>query len=399
MTSLKTFATLEKAMTELKAYCLMAQYNPDKAKIEKAIYPARYDFAPINNIAKQIAKKLPLTDRQQILSVQLITKYRKQWKKQGYDVSNIDMDTPTEMPIREKVDRSKTVSFSGNVVQLRFPYVPKLIMQLATFRLNSCGHMSWNKETKVWDIAATAGNIVWLDKFVNDHSFSKDSSYNELIQQLNAAFDYKDIQLDMVDGRLLFHNAPESLTDWIRDNIGPLGFLNFVEIVSAAGTLAFTLSDSVVQYTVDNYPDIANIILLRRSLINPDTMQMGEMLKKVNQLQYNTVALFVTNQEDIMDYSIQVSKAMPEYVIISSARNCNTVRQPKDKTIYITHKVTNETPDLIISMAGFMAGPARRNWFNSAVKNIYYCHDVDEKIKKQLKKDESNINHKRRNER
>ena len=88
---------------------------------------------------------------------------------------------------------------------------------------------------------------------------------------------------------------------------------------------------------------------------------------------------------------------MPEYTVESDDHAI--VNPDSYGTIYVTTRVMGIRADLIISTAGFMAGPARKNWFNSAVKNIYYCQDIDNKIKKIIKRDESNFNYKRRNKR
>ena len=124
MNQLKTFNTLEQAIMELKGFINRGSYNPDAPKTPNAIYPARYDHAPINNMARQISEKIALTDRQQKLAVLLVTKYHKQWKKQGFDVSNISLDTPTERPIRTDIDRSKWVSAADRSGELESRCIP-----------------------------------------------------------------------------------------------------------------------------------------------------------------------------------------------------------------------------------------------------------------------------------
>ena len=397
MNQLKTFNTLEQAIMELKGFINRGSYNPDAPKTPNAIYPARYDHAPINNMARQISEKIALTDRQQKLAVLLVTKYHKQWKKQGFDVSNISLDTPTERPIRTDIDRSKWVSASDNLIHLKFPYIPRLMQQIAEFATRSCGSITFDSKDKIWNFAATAGNVVWIDKFVKDHGFIQKNSYVQLSQKVKEAYDYKSIQLDIVDDELVLNNAPPSMEEWIADNLGPINLTNFVTIASSSQMLAFTLSDNVINYTFDNYPHLADVILQKKCFINSDDVTFEELIHKVKRLRYKKIVLFLVDGSSTLEHMKDVARLMPEYTVESDDHAI--VNPDSYGTIYVTTRVMGIRADLIISTAGFMAGPARKNWFNSAVKNIYYCQDIDNKIKKIIKRDESNFNYKRRNKR
>lgn len=393
----KTFNTLESAVIQL---AVMVRADPksnwlDGTKVKRQIYPARYDLSAINNISRQIERKVPLTDRQQILTIKLVTKYRKQWKKKGYDVSNIDLNTPTEFAIRKSLDREQSVSVNDNIVSLKFPYKPRLINLITEFAQHSCGRIEWNKETRVWNIAATAGNMAWLDKFVNDHKFKQDSSYESLIELMKEAYDYKNIQLDIVNDELVLHDAPATMLTWIKDHIGSMDISNFIQIVSSSSLLEFTLSDNIIQYTIDNHEDIADILLMRRTFINSDETALLDVLQKVNKLQFEKIVMFIPDNTEAGNYIRAIRKAMPDYNVVAGDPG---MAMAEWKTVYVTTKAIAVQPELIISLAGFMAGPNRRRWFDLARKNIYYCQDIDNKIKKQLKKDESDIKYKRRDE-
>ena len=69
---------------------------------------ARFDYAPVQTLSTQAAIGLGFTAKQKELAVTLITKYAKQWKKRGYDVSNITIDMPTKVPLRV-VDSAKQI--------------------------------------------------------------------------------------------------------------------------------------------------------------------------------------------------------------------------------------------------------------------------------------------------
>ena len=398
---LKTFDTLEQSLLELQA--LIAS-RPPKGCTHKApgimsIHPARYDTAAISGIAKQISQKMALTDKQQVLAVKLVTKYRRQWKKAGYDVSNIDLNTPTQMPLRIDVDRAHTVSVEDGWICLKFPYKPRLIGLVAGYANKSRGKVTYDEKTKIWKLAATAGNLKWVDVFVKDHKFAITDSYKDLVKRMEEGYNYEDIQLDLVDGELVLRDAPATMLEWINTHIGEIDMSNFIQLASASNILSFTLSNNVVDYVYQNYRDIADIILMRRSFVSSDHNTMSDLLKKVKQLEYKNVVLYIPDQTLFRESTAAIKSNLPEYSIVAPSSKDATYNFNSTKTVYITNRPIAVPADLIISTVGFMAGPSRRNWFNTATKNIYYCQDIDNKIKKQLKKDESNINYKRRNER
>lgn len=286
-TKLKTFSTLEDAIVELKDY-VYATNNPNGKPIRK-IYPARYDQPAINNIATQVNKGVPLTDKQQELAIKLVTKYRRQWKKLGIDVSNIDLDTPVKMPIRQDVDREHSVYVEEDRIQLKFPYKPKLIGHIAGHGEFSRGKVFWDKERKVWSISVTPDNVNWVKKFAKDHNFETTQSFNDLCKQVVEAFDFKDICLDLQDKQLILNNVPESMLDWIHKNIGRIEMKNFIKLVSYSYVLDYTLSESVVDYTVRNYPNTYRQILYRQSVINSNVETLRELLLKVKQLDLITL--------------------------------------------------------------------------------------------------------------
>jgi len=398
---LKTFDTLEQSLLELQARIAARPPVGCSQKVPgiEPIHPARYDTAAISGIAKQISQKLALTDKQQVLAVKLVTKYHRQWKKAGYDVSNINLNTPTQMPLRTIVDRAHSVSAEDGWINLKFPYKPRLIGMVASYANNSRGRVTYDEKTKIWKLKATASNLKWADIFVKDHKFEITDSYKKLVKRMEDGYDYKNIQLDIVDGELVLRDAPETMLEWIHVNIGEIHMSNFIKVASASNILAFTLSNDLVDYVYQTHRDIADIILMRRSFVSSDHNTMSDLLQKINQLEYKNVVIYMPAPSLFREVTASIAHRMPGYSIVTTSSNDATYNFNSNKTVYITSRVIAVPADLIVSTAGFMAGPSRRNWFNTATKNIYYCQDIDNKIKKQLKKDESNISYKRRNER
>jgi len=409
LSKLKTFNSLDAAIIKLRE-CVLANYNAANhqagERAKRDIYPARYDQSAINNIAEQVNGGGAFTDRQQELAIKLVTKYRRQWKKLGYDVSNIDLNTPVLRPIRRDIDRDHKVYVENNRIIIKFPYKPKLISIIADYGNRSFGRANWDKENKIWSFTITPSNVYWVTKFASDHKFAVEESFNKLCEQVEQAYDFKDIRLDIIDKQLVLHDAPETMLDWIHENVGLVEMKNLIKLASLSHVLSYTLTRNLVEYTIRNYPNLYRQILKERSHINPEVEPLRELLLKVNQLGFDNVVFFVIDTE-IGELCRAIENLMPDYNITTTLatkleieshthyQKHNWSHSPhKKKEVIITNKTLPMRPDLIISFAGFMAGPSRRDWFGLASKLIYYCRDIDSKIKKIIKKDESNINDK-----
>jgi len=167
MQKLIQFETLEDALLELNTRITPKNgyQNPDK--VVRDINPARYDFGPVDKFTRQIKKQIGLTFCQQNFAIKLITKYAKQWKKCGYDVSNIDKNTPTLYKMRE-VDRQRLIDIDTGkeLITMKFLYHPRIIATLYTFReIRSAGKVEFNKDSRLWELAITPENLEFVQTF------------------------------------------------------------------------------------------------------------------------------------------------------------------------------------------------------------------------------------------
>ena len=396
MSNLKTFDTLDDAIRTLRNLISTPLHHPTTtpdAEQTYAIRPARYDRSAICNITAQVDKHRAMTDRQQQLAVKLVTKYRKQWVKNGYDVSNIDIETPTELPLRTNVDRRRLVDIKDGIITIRFPYIPRLISVFGEYaHERSCGKVKWNVDTKIWEMTPSADNTMWISRFAKEHGFDLTKEFSQHIDNINKQYDFNDIKLDIVNDELILNDAPESMLNWIKSNIGDIHMNNFLHVVSLAGRLAFKLSDKVITKVNQDYPDIANLILHRVSFISDAESTILDFLKQINRLDQQLIVLYVANSSIKQNTLDRIKQTMPEYNVMCCAEQTDILNIDSNiKNVIITNKVLPIIPDVIISNVGFMTGPNRRSWFNSATKNIYYCADVDDRIKKYIKKYESNL--------
>jgi len=395
MSNLKTFKTLDDALRTLHSLVSTPLYHPlttPASEQSYAIRPARYDRSAICNITAQVDNHRALTDRQQQLAVKLVTKYRKQWVKNGYDVSNIDIKTPTELPLRTDVDRRRLIDIMDDMIIVRFPYIPSLITKFGEYaHTRSCGKIEWNRDDRRWQMSATPDNTTWISRYAKEHDFKTTKEFEQHVDNINNQYDFNDIKLDIINNELVLNDAPESMLDWIKSNTGDIHMNNFLHIVSLAGRLAFTLSTNVIAKVKQDYPDNAHLILHRLSHVSDTDTNNKDFFKQLYELDQRLVVIYMANSIASSDEFDVVRKGMPGYSVTVCTDQTNITIDSNVNNVIITNKVLPIIPDVIVSTVGFMTGPNRRSWFNSATKNIYYCADIDDRIKKHIKKYESNL--------
>jgi len=403
------FDTLESALETLSLLITIDWTNNVQANVRSKINPARYDSQPINAMARQLRSGVGFTDRQQLLAVTLVTKYRKQWAKNNYDVSNISKDTLLKFPLRTNVDRTRTLLIEDNMLAARYPYIPKIVQAMHEYtNTNSCGHAAWNTIMRRFEFAINAENALWLEEFAKTHNFELHKSFQDLLVEINNARDCNSVQLDIVNHHLELRNAPQAMLDWIADNVGDIEWNNFKPLALLATKLQFTLSQPVIDLIAARYPNSAELFGNKVTFIPTTEASFSTVLRKVQELDVDTVVVCSMDPVDERIIAYRDLKAlckshMPEYnVIIVDHAALSTVSATEldltthKKNIILTTRVVTVEPDVIISTVGFMNGSKRKTWFQSATKIIYHCVDVDNRIRKYIKKNEGNIHYKRR---
>ena len=254
-----------------------------------------------------------------------------------------------------------------------------------------------------------------------EHDFALAASFTDLLDKIANAYDNREIQLDIVDDKLVIHDIPDTMETWINDNIGQIEMSNIKQIVQIAHRLQITVSSRVVAKVRSDYPDIATILLHGITVIDINLVSFKEVLRKVRELEANTIVIYTPTGHLLQADMDTLHDIMSDYALTATRRLAQTPSTPlttdeehdsgsdnfsplplrydiNSKNIVITNKVCPIVPDVILSTTG-ITGPLRRNWFSSAKTQIYYSMDVNDKINKKLKINESNIHYQRRDER
>lgn len=339
---------------------------------------ARFDYAPVASLRRQIDKGIPFTAGQHVMAHTLVTKYKKQWKKNDFDIGNLTMETPLKMGLRRTDPECRLdVDVPKKVITLKFPYMQKLIAQLYNYKeAGSAGLVGYDKHAGdhgEWRMTITPENIDYISLFALRNGFDISDSFKELEAEFADSIDYNDIKFDIMDGEFVLHNGPESMREWIDRYVGDINLDNFLPLVAKADALAINLSAPVINKIFNEFEDAASIVACRESWVDPASMELSRLIEILHSMGLKDVVVFTLRDDPAQKKILEQSSP----------------------AIEVVSKIPPIVPDAIISTTGFMLGPNRKEWFRTAYKTIYYCNDIDPKIKKIIKKNESNLRNKR----
>jgi hypothetical protein len=208
-------------------YCLkvaigmIASPVPPRFK-NKPISLANYDVSFVNNAVKSINAGEGLSDRQRELSIKLVGKYTRQYKKLGVDVTEIVKNPIFTSPLRQ-VDRTRFVETDMEKIYVKFPYNKemmnsfRLVMKTVHTNINE-----WNKETKQYELEFNEYNLLHVYNWSKKYRFKYQDTVEDLINQFQDIINNRGkyaIQLVVTDEQCYLNNAPESLETWWKDNM------------------------------------------------------------------------------------------------------------------------------------------------------------------------------------
>lgn len=179
---------------------------------EGPIKLATYDLRFIKSAAESIARKRGLTDKQILLAVKIITKYKRQWSQLGLDPSYLETDdVPLRLPLRQ-VDRTTSITQEGKTLRLRFPYNSDLISEMHGHKSGSYGGWAYDRDNKSWIIDMTEGNLRLLMemKTFRDMHWEMDDDIKSLFDlAASCFFEPRAIPtMDIAYGELIFRDVP-----------------------------------------------------------------------------------------------------------------------------------------------------------------------------------------------
>lgn len=238
-----TFPHVEDYLEYLAGYevSLSALLQPQNTN---RISLARYDIQIVNSMANNTMFGTALTDKQSELACKLILKYRRQFAKQGVDVTPIE-NPQFRMPPRQ-IDRTKAIWLEDSQIKVKFPYDQTMIKQIQEFKESSQGSAGYNHTSKLWTLGLTEYNVNWIVTWGTANQFEITADVQELFDKIIAC-EQQPFEIELVQraDRYEITNAPDSLIDYVNEHLGGFGLDNITKLVDHCGILGYTRSNEV----------------------------------------------------------------------------------------------------------------------------------------------------------
>lgn len=223
--------------------------NPidDPWRKRKPIKLATYDTRFIESVCGSIKNQQGLTDRQILLAIKIVQKYRRQWAQIGLDPSYLECD---DIPLRlqqRTVDRTHAAWIENKQIFIKFPYDPKLIGKLNA-AVDNPGNWTWHPDKKVWTIDLLECNIYYLNelKIFEGADWQLDLYLRDLLalSRASQAEAKQQPKLELINRELVLIDCADSL----KDSMHAYGFNNNDIMLSAllANKHGVKISDSVL---------------------------------------------------------------------------------------------------------------------------------------------------------
>lgn len=322
---------------------------------------ARYDESIVQSMSDQVSRGLAFTDKQAELAVKLVTKYRKQWLKLGYDISD-QIHTPKfKFPIR-KIDRSKIIELDENKIAIRFPYDQDIISEIRSSQ-DIPGTIAFDKDRKYWKAAMTDPRIIWCGDFAVKNQFEIGPRFCELLESIgNRPSDLP--LLTRVNGTLTLINAEKSLLEYIGTK-GGINDDNINTLLDLGGLCGYKIDSSLIDQYVGNDVDLVEILTSKSKNIEyHDQVPLESVISYITMTDCSHVAIYDDNTLKIFD-------RLREHF-------CDRLDDTLEIVCYNSFTNAKKRVNLLLTSHTYMIGHRRQLMCQYADKIVNFTHMVEQ---------------------
>ena len=370
-----TFPHVEDYLEYLAGYevSLSALLQPQNTN---RISLARYDIQIVNSMANNTMFGTALTDKQSELACKLILKYRRQFAKQGVDVTPIE-NPQFRMPPRQ-IDRTKAIWLEDSQIKVKFPYDQTMIKQIQEFKESSQGSARYYHDSKLWVLGLTEYNVNWIVSWGTANQFQLDPAVQELFDKIIAC-ERQPFAMELVQraDRYEITNAQDSLIDYINEHLGGFGLDNITKLVDHSGILGYTRSNEVFMDPRLS-TNTAILSMFHSHNMEPTDENLNKIFDYAEETQRYPICIY---NPTLLEMDLSRFK---EEEIVRFDRNGKTKTSDYDpygvKVVYAQKIPTTwDFPvPLLVSTFEMMFGGRRMDWTNKAERIIYL---TDSKLK------------------
>lgn len=341
---------------------------------------ARYDVSVVDSISDRSLRNTPLTEKQGALVVAIILKYRKQLRKCGIEVSPVE--APKYRFPLTKSDSVKRLWADGDTLKLKFPYAQGLIDSIRSMSRDSHGSVTFNKDSKVWEMELTEFNLSWACTFAQMHKFEIDERVVGLMDELVQIEEegYK-IELHLVEDKLAISNAEQSLIDYVEEHLGGFAIENVQKLVDNSGILGYTVHDQLVGLVEPHAFTQGKEIVAK-----PSKYSYGDIFKYIKETNRYPALIYTNNDPNGKRIRAIASEFFDESEIydVKTASPSNPGYKycpPEGTKIIFTNRVLkwyehmNESYKVFVSTQRMLYGADKSLWLSNAERIIYYTQE------------------------
>jgi len=223
-----------------------------------SIFKNAYDTQVIHSFRDLGFSSTGLTEKQSILAIKLIKKYKNQIESVlGKHIQSF-IDNPTfkyKLRIPSTVQTIKIINdqlFDNKVIEVRFPFDEKILEKIRKQPVTSMKR--WDKGLGAWIFELTEENIKFLVDLFNDSNFVYDDEFQNYVEQVNEVISNVEQYAPMLTKDLKIKNSPKHLPE--------ITATDTVSAIFQARKFGITLwDDEVNQYIENNLnPVIKNFV-------------------------------------------------------------------------------------------------------------------------------------------
>ena len=324
----------------------------------KPISLANYDVGFINNAVRSINKSEGLSDKQRELTIKLVKKYTRQYKRLGIDVSDIVNKPVFSSPLR-KVDRARYINIEDKFITIKFPYNKEMIREIQSVlkKLRST-ETRFDKETRKYFLNYNEYNLLSIFNWSAKHRFDCSDKFMEVYRECKNILDNRSkyaIQLVVEDTKCYLRNAPETLEKYWVDNMTSKATME--QVVSAADQNIDIVNNSS---NIKLSPISNEILKNRGGVFSWNKTSPQEIYDSaVNDFGFKKVAFIIDGRTITEDMAQKLSN-----MVSKMGKDVTTVQLKNNKHLFKANKsLTSDTKFAIIdSVQRYLNPRVKHNW-------------------------------------
>jgi hypothetical protein len=325
------------------------------------------DIRLLTSLKKQLAQKIPLTDRQLDLSLKKIEKYRENLEKCNVDVDHILTVKPLKWPLRV-IDRTQSVEIETDSTTNKPVIVVKYVFskKFAEFWAKVEEHTStYNRTDKgVKKIPYSEKCLHLVVQGLVKMNFTISSEVQEIYEKIEKVLENPENfvpYLDYAENTVVLKNLNSKCENAIVEKFGQRYKCSIFEYVDYAKSLGVTLkTQNLIKYLSENAPSVLtkkiSIENSTRYRLYPEDYSLEELFSAVDT--FNQWPLVIVVEENDQVLSI-VSKMVNELSKII----------PKEK-INVFFRLKNEQPEYD-KFNQFIRDNGLNNYIDSTTKVVF----------------------------